>query len=105
MSTSTAALHPEFRPWADWLVAVARYWGLRPRVTSTYRSLAEQARLYRLRQERPDLQPYPVAPPGQSLHNYGLALDMVSTDNARLGALWRHYGGSWSPSDAVHFGV
>ena len=49
--------------------------------------------------------PTPSPPPGRSWHNYGLAMDLVSTDNAWLGAVWRHWGGFWTPSDAVHFGA
>lgn len=103
MAASLSLLAPEFRPYARALVEVAQKYGLRPRVSSTYRSLEEQRRLY----ERyvAGLHPYPVAPPGQSWHNYGLALDLVSTDNTWLGAVWRHWGGFWTPSDAVHFGA
>ena len=101
MSAALSSLDPEFRPWAEALVGVAREYRLRPLITSTRRSLREQQRLYdewlsgRAR--------YPAAPPGRSLHNYGLAFDMVSSDNAWLGEVWKYWGGCWSPGDDVHF--
>jgi len=48
---------------------------------------------------------YPVAKPGTSLHEAGLAVDLVSDDNAWLGEVWQYWGGQWSPSDVVHFGA
>lgn len=103
MSVSMFLLNAEFRPYAEALVQVARQYRLNPQVTSTYRSIAEQTDLYQkhLRGEHP----YPVAPPGQSMHNYGLAFDVVSLDNAWLGEVWRHWGGSWSAADDIHFSV
>ena len=56
-------------------VALGRAGGLLGRpvpVTSGYRSRAEQADLYRHR----DSNPYPVAPPGSSRHELGLAVDV-----------------------------
>lgn len=96
-------LHPEFRPWAEWIYYVAEVNRLQPTLTSGYRSLSEQKRLYD-RSIRGD-HPYPVAPPGRSQHNYGLAIDMVSTNNDALGRYWNSLGLHWSPTDAVHFGV
>jgi hypothetical protein len=74
---------------------------LNPIVTSTIRSRQEQEQLYQkyLRGESR----YPVAPPGTSLHELGLAIDLVSRDNALLGRVWQDVGGFWSPRDAVHF--
>lgn len=94
--------HRSVRPYFRWLVDVADALGLDPRVTSTIRSRAEQQRLYDnyLRGQSQ----FPAAPPGSSLHERGLAIDLVSRDNALLGRVWRHYvGGRWSPSDAVHY--
>lgn len=101
MSTSLRSLHPDFRPWVQALLEVARQYGLHPRVTSTYRSIKSQARLY----ERylAGKHPYPVAPPGRSLHNYGMAVDLVCDDLTWLGAVWKAWGGFWSSSDDIHF--
>lgn len=97
-----AALREPFRHYAEALFREAQRLGLQPRVTSTYRSYQEQARLYRAYQR--GNHPYPVLPPGSSLHNYGLAIDLVSDDNPRLGAIWRSWGGSWGgSSDPIHF--
>lgn len=71
------------------------------RVTSVYRSRTEQLRLWNNRHNNP----YPVAPPGLSYHEYGRAWDMVGPPDQleRAGAVWRSWGGTWSPSDRIHF--
>ena len=97
-------LDPRFRPYVEELLHIARRYRLQPRVTSSYRSIATQRRLYRAYLE--GRHPLPVAPPGRSAHNYGLAVDFVSRDNAGLGHLWRSWGGVWGgDSDPVHYGV
>lgn len=103
MSTSLRLLDSAFRPYAEGIVQVARQYQLRPRVTSTFRSMNEQARLYDLYLR--GRHPYPVAKPGASQHNYGLAIDLTATDLHWLGAVWRHWGGLWVPSDPIHFGA
>jgi len=95
-------LHPQFRPYAEHIFAVANHYGMAPKITSAYRSLSEQRRLYNrwLR----GASPYPAAPPGRSYHNYGLAIDMVSTNNKALGEYWQSLGGVWGGKrDPVHF--
>lgn len=50
--------------------------------------------------------PFPVAPPGYSAHQYGLAWDMVGPlpELRRLGQLWRSWGGLWGGArDPIHF--
>jgi hypothetical protein len=110
MSASWAGLDPAFSPWARWLYNVAEYWGLHPRLISGYRSIREQTELYNRMLNckasgRTDC--LPAAYPGNSLHNYGLAVDIGSDDNARLGALWQSVGGRWGGSfgDPNHFDV
>jgi len=99
-----SGLDPAFKPWAIYLFDYAKWLQLGPRFTSGYRSFQEQERLYRRWLD--GRHPLPVAPPGRSLHNYGLAVDLVSQDNARLGALWISWGGRWGGSgDPVHFSV
>lgn len=70
-------------------------------VTSVYRSYSAQLALYRARRRNP----YPVAPPGRSYHQYGRAFDLVGNeaDLRAAGALWRSWGGTWSPKDPIHF--
>lgn len=112
MASSLGGLIPELRPWAHALVLAAGRAGLQPRITSTRRSHAEQTRLYR--RYLAGLQPYPVARPGTSAHEYGYAFDMVTSPLGSLGAvgeLWESWGGIWgghprrrgSGYDPVHF--
>lgn len=97
-------LHPEFRPWARWIYGVALDNGLQPRVTSTYRSISRQARLYN--EYRAGRRELPAAPPGRSLHNFGLAFDMVAINLPGLGHVWQGVGGRWGGErDPVHFGA
>lgn len=99
-----SSLDARFRPWAEWLVEVARFYGLDPYVTSARRSHQTQARLYReyLQGKRT----IPVAQPGTSAHEFGLAFDLVAKDLPGLGSIWSSVGGRWGGSgDPVHFGV
>jgi hypothetical protein len=89
---------------ANDLVDAAGRAGLLPRITSTVRSNSEQRRLYN--RFLAGQAGYPVAPPGQSAHEYGLAFDMVVSPMealADVGATWQSWGGGWNPADAVHF--
>lgn len=105
-------LHPGLVPWAKWLLEVGRYYDSRLVVTSGFRDLSKQADLY-AKWQRGESQ-IPAAPPGRSMHNYGLAFDLarLGVDPfedlllAWLGALWSQVGGSpLMPSDPVHFQV
>lgn len=97
-------LHRDFQPYAQALVDVARDHHLNPQITSTFRSIGRQKALYEARQ-RGD-HPLPVAPPGCSYHNYGLAFDMVADDLPWLGRVWQSWGGVWGgKSDPVHFQI
>lgn len=98
-------LHPEVKRRADRLVYLLRRLGYRVTVTSGYRSAAEQAALRR----RLALgeQHLPVAPPGSSTHNYGLAVDLVTSPPAParvLAAAGAASGLVWAGAvDPVHF--
>jgi hypothetical protein len=61
------------RPYAEWCLEVANYYGVPVVVTSTYRSWSEQQEL-RTRWERGQSR-WPANRPGDSAHNYGLAWD------------------------------
>jgi uncharacterized protein YcbK (DUF882 family) len=90
-------LQPWLTPYAAWLLS-----HYPPAVvTSTYRSYSDQLRLWLNRSSNP----YPVAPPGRSWHQYGRAFDVSAPDAvlAQLGTIWNHVGGTWSPSDPIHF--
>ena len=68
---SLNGLVPWARPAAEEAVAWAVYYRVPVQVTSVYRSIADQARLYARRASNP----YPVAKPGNSAHNWGMAWD------------------------------
>jgi LAS superfamily LD-carboxypeptidase LdcB len=90
------------------LVHLAHASRLRPVVTSTFRSSAKQLQLYRdYLAGKPGL--YSVAPPGRSLHEYGLAIDIWSPIPGALEALgevWQQAGGVWGgAADPVHFSL
>jgi len=92
------ALQPWLAPYASYLVGLARG---QVRVTSVYRSYSDQLNLWHNRSRNP----YPVAPPGRSYHQYGRAFDITGPPGLldQLGRIWRGWGGRWSPSDRIHF--
>ncbi len=101
-------LNPQLVPYAELLLQIAVYNGLSPRVTSVLRSTALQTRLYR--NYLAGNSAYPVAPPGASRHELGLAFDMVVTPMdylEPLGQLWESWGGRWGGRfrDPIHFDV
>ena len=96
---------PAVRQLFSALHTVAMQYGLKPRITSTYRSPADQARLYRAYLEGRSV--YPAAAPGRSTHERGRAMDMVAEDLGWLGEVWEHWGGRWGGRfrDPIHFEV
>lgn len=107
---STRDLDPRFRPWADWIIKVGKYYDGRIVPTSTRRSAAKQAKLYQA--YRSGRSKIPAAAPGRSRHAYGLAVDIarVGVDPlqdpllAWLGRVWEYYGGNHGGArDPVHF--
>lgn len=109
---SLTTLDPRLRPRAEAFFSKAsRFVGGGLVVTSARRSLQEQQRLYQAAQAGQN-NGLPVARPGTSDHEVGLAWDMARlsvepfSDRtlAILGWAWVHYwGGRWSPKDPVHF--
>lgn len=86
-----------------------RWAGIRTRVISAVRTEEEQAELFRTRRGRRR----PVARPGHSLHERGLAMDIVpvlprgpryTVAQQVLGRLSERFGLTWSPNDPEHFG-
>lgn len=97
-----AGLHPSLRTIARNIPRAAAAIGFRARVTSGYRDPRKQAWLYN--EYLAGRTPYVVAPPGSSLHERGLAIDVVSTDTDSLVTLLTNAGLRWAgPSDPVHF--
>jgi len=85
-------------------VDVFREFGVRITVTSGTRSSEKQVELYQGRATNP----YPVARPGRSQHEFGVAVDMVASPReaqSLLGEVWGELGLYWSASDQVHFQV
>jgi len=105
--TSLKRLQPWLMPYAEWLVWAAPYAGARTvRITSVTRSRAQQRALYR--RFLAGRSRFPAAPPGRSKHEYGLAWDMVTEPFSvldTLGGWWKQLGGTWNPSDRIHFEV
>ena len=85
MTMQLRGLEPDVRAAAEWAMAVARYNGINPTVTSTYRSFGEQARL-RARWEAGRSR-FPANRPGESAHNFGLAFDSWVPERDR--PVWR----------------
>lgn len=100
-----AGLQPYLVPYAEYFYRALATAGLRPRITSVFRSKQRQAVLYD-RFRRGLSGGLPAAPPGRSLHERGLAFDLVVTPlsaAAQVGQFWQQMGGRWYPSDPVHF--
>jgi D-alanyl-D-alanine carboxypeptidase len=115
----STGLREDLVPWFQWIVAVLQYYDPTIAVSSAYRSYSEQAKLYR--RYEAGLMPGPVAPPGQSKHEQGRAIDVWSNgwrnfdpydppEALRLaGAAWQSVGGTWGgafssvAADPIHF--
>lgn len=100
MSNRLSDLEPWLEPWARWL------WSLWPsaQVTSTRRTRLEQSRLYMA--YLAGASRFPAAPPGQSMHEYGRAFDLVAEPEIleQLGTVWQQVGGRWGGAiDPIHF--
>jgi len=103
-------LHPHFTPWAKELYRYGKLLDSRLVVTSALRTSAKQQRLYADWRSGKSL--IPAAPPGKSLHEYGLAFDMARlgedplTDPLLnwLGRVWEYWGGRYGGTrDPVHY--
>lgn len=105
MGTSTLALPSAVRSALSRGRAVLRSRGINAVVTSTFRTRSEQRFLFD--QFQRGLTSFPVAPPGTSRHEFGLAVDMVAIPPSGLSTLvdvMRSVGFRWAgPSDSVHF--
>ena len=102
---ATRGLVPEVAQRLDALLRRARSAGIDARVTSTFRSRAQQEALFRawIARGRTGL---PAAVPGSSTHEYGFAVDIVSSRPEALARLAECVGLKWAgPRDRVHFDV
>jgi LAS superfamily LD-carboxypeptidase LdcB len=98
-------LRPDVRSALSRLLALLKYAGYSATFTSGYRSPAKQRQLYVNWLEGRSR--YPVAKPGTSRHEQGLAVDVASNapdDVLREAGEWA--GLRWfGPRDRVHFSV
>lgn len=99
--SSLSGLQPWLIPYATQLL---KYFP-QLQITSVRRSKTEQLKLWNNRHNNP----YPVAPPGTSRHELGLAWDMVGPPEVLkvAGAVWESWGGTWGGrfNDPIHFEV
>lgn len=111
------SLHPAIQSRVREFINAAEDAGLYLRITSGYRSFAEQDKLYAQGRTAPgDI--VTNAKGGQSYHNYGLSFDVVPMVKglpvwdsaplwAQIGALGKSYGfawgGDWKNPDKPHF--
>jgi len=85
-------LDPRLYPWAHWIYTVGKQYDPKLVVTSARRSKMKQIELWQrwLR----GASKIPAAPPGQSLHEHGLAFDLARIGISPLGdpLLLEHFG-------------
>lgn len=102
MALNLSRVHPKLKKIAANLPRVAASQGFQVRVTSGWRSYATQAKLYK--DYINGIAAYPANPPGQSMHEKGLALDILATDVNKLVTLLSEVGLVWAgPADPIHF--
>jgi len=90
------------RPYAEYALRIAHYYGITPTVTSVYRSWAEQTKLrarYLAGQSK-----WPANKPGDSAHNYGWAFDSVvpAKDQELWNGIREYVGWQILPNDIIH---
>lgn len=101
MTVQLRGLHPDVRARAEIALAWANHFGVRPVVTSGFRSWHEQLKL-RQRFERGESR-FPANLPGDSAHNFGFAWDSVLPAPLRGRPEWEQW---WEDvREAVGFNV
>lgn len=81
-------LHPYVKELAEKLLAKCKEAGIKIIITETLRSKERQQQLYNQGRTTPG-KIVTNAKPGDSIHNYGLAFDIVPVENGK--ALWNRY--------------
>jgi hypothetical protein len=102
-SEKLIGLNEYWARWVTYALGEADRAGLSPTVTSGLRSRSEQARLYA--DYVAGRRRLPAAPPGRSAHEYGLAVDVVSSNGKQsaLIALFKRLGAETVSGDPPHF--
>lgn len=104
VAANLSKVNPKLRTIARNLPRVALANGFEVRVTSGYRTYKQQAKLYA--DYINGVAQYPANPPGTSEHEKGLALDILSTDTAKLVGLLQSVGLTWAGwGDPIHFQI
>lgn len=104
MALNLSRINPKLKTIARNLPRVAAANGFQVRITSGYRTYAQQAKLYN--DYISGGAQYPANPPGQSMHERGIALDILSTDTNKLVALLQSVGLTWAGwADPIHFQI
>lgn len=104
MALNLTRVHPKLKTIARNLPKVAASQGLEVRITSGFRTRAVQAKLYR--DYITGVSAYPANPPGQSAHEKGLALDILTTDVNKLVSILSSVGLVWAGmGDPIHFEI
>lgn len=109
-SNLSGQLWPPFAEAVHILSLWVDYYGLRGSIESGYRSLEEQERLYAIGRTSGEIRArvkkkgqggaVTDAAPGESAHNYGLAVDVYGPDQLKIVALAKELGFgtvSWDP--------
>lgn len=106
MAANLDQLDPQVRQRLMIALDELRRRGINYNVTSGYRSSEKQAELWRDRATNP----FPVAPPGTSKHERGLAFDMTLADESQRPAantvMEKHgfrWGGTFKRPDPIHY--
>ena len=116
-----AKINPQLADRIRLMAADLKAQGITIRATSSYRTFAEQDALYAQGRTKPG-NIVTNAKGGQSLHNYGLAVDVVPLDSKgqpdwnvpnstwqKIGAAGKkqgmEWGGDWTKKDRPHFEV
>jgi len=102
LSIQLRGMDSRIRPYAEYALDLATYYGISPTITSVYRSWEEQTRL-RTAYERGESR-WPANRPGDSSHNYGWAFDSVvpAADQDLWNEIRRYVGFEVLPGDIIH---
>lgn len=104
MAVNLTRLKQPLKTIARNLPRVAREYGINAQITSGYRSRAQQAKLYS--DYINGYSQYPANPPGYSMHEKGMAIDVVADDQDALTDLLTGAGLVWGgPSDPIHYQI
>lgn len=104
-------MREDLRPWAEYAVALGRWYGIPVTITSVRRTWSEQATLYGRYRDAlengsfPSARVrYPANAPGDSAHQYGMAFDSTVPPELQPEWNWIRNAIGWSvPSnDAIH---